>query len=296
MAVDFSHAGRTVEAARRALAARLRNGGVDSPELDARLLIGAVLGLDLTGLIAQAARRLTADEQMRLDRWAARRIAGEPVARLLGRKEFWGLDFALSPATLVPRPDTETIVEAARDIVRADGRQDDALRIVDIGTGSGAILLALLRELPRATGVGTDISLDALRTARDNAVRLGLSGRIAFVAGDYLAALAGPFDLIISNPPYIPSGDIAALAVEVREHDPRRALDGGGDGLDAYRTIARQAAGLLADGGTLILEIGQHQGDDVTRLADAAGLAPHGRPRADLGGVPRALAFRRSPR
>ncbi len=286
----------SVEAARRALAARLRGEGIDSPELDARLMIGAVTGLDLTGLIAHAARRLTADEQLRLDQWAARRIAGEPVARLIGRKEFWGLDFELSPATLVPRPDTETIVETALDIVRADGLQDRALRIADLGTGSGAILLALLHELPQAHGIGTDISLAALRTARANAARLGLAARARFAASDFAAALAGAHDLIVSNPPYIPSRDIPALSAEVREHDPRRALDGGGDGLDAYRLIVRQAASLLADDGTLILEIGQHQGDDVTRLAKAAGLAPHGPPRMDLGGVPRALAFRRSPR
>ena len=286
----------SVEAARRALAARLRGEGIDSPELDARLMIGAVTGLDLTGLIAHAARQLTADEQLRLDQWAARRIAGEPVARLIGRKEFWGLDFELSPATLVPRPDTETIVETALDIVRADGLQDRALRIADLGTGSGAILLALLHEPPQAHGIGTDISLAALRTARANAARLGLAARARFAASDFAAALAGGCDLIVSNPPYIPSRDIPALSAEVREHDPRRALDGGGDGLDAYRLIVRQAASLLADDGTLILEIGQHQGADVARLAKAAGLAPHGPPSMDLGGVPRALAFRRSPR
>jgi len=171
-----------------------------------------------------------------------------------------------------------------------------ALRIADLGTGSGAILLALLHELPHATGIGTDISIAALQTARANATRLGLAARATFAVGNFAAAIAVPCDLIVSNPPYIRTGDIQTLSTEVREHDPHRALDGGDDGLDAYRLIVSQAAGLMAPGGTLILEIGQHQSDDVVRLAHTAGLAPHGPPRADLGGVPRALAFRHLPR
>lgn len=295
MSVDISLAGQTIETARRNLTAHLQGAAIETPDLDARLMIGAVTRLDLTGLITKAEQRLTAFEGARLKDLARRRIGGEPVARLLGHKEFWGLDFHLSPATLVPRPDTETLIEAALDILRADGAAARALRIADLGTGSGAILLALLSELPRATGVGTDISLAALQTARANATRLGLTARATFAAGNFAAAIAVPCDLIVSNPPYIRTGDIQTLSTEVREHDPHRALDGGDDGLDAYRLIVSQAAGLLAPGGTLILEIGQHQSDDVTRLAHAAGLAPHGPPRADLGGVPRALAFRHLP-
>jgi release factor glutamine methyltransferase len=295
LTVDIALAGQTIETARRNLTAHLQAAAIETPELDARLMIGAVTRLDLTGLITKAEQRLTAFDAARLKDLARRRIGGEPVARLLGHKEFWGLDFQLSPATLVPRPDTETLIEAALDILRADGAAARALRIADLGTGSGAILLALLNELPHATGVGTDISLAALQTARANATRLGLGARATFAAGNFAAAIAVPCDLIVSNPPYIRTGDIQTLSTEVREHDPHRALDGGDDGLDAYRLIVSQAVGLLAPGGTLILEIGQHQSDDVTRLAQAAGLAPHGPPRADLGGVPRALAFRHLP-
>ncbi len=294
--MDIALAGQTIETARRNLTAHLQAAAIETPELDARLMIGAVTRLDLTGLITKAEQRLTAFDAARLKDLARRRIGGEPVARLLGHKEFWGLDFQLSPATLVPRPDTETLVEAALDILRADDMTTRALRIADLGTGSGAILLALLHELPHATGIGTDISIAALQTARANATRLGLAARATFAVGNFAAAIAVPCDLIVSNPHYIRTGDIQTLSTEVREHDPHRALDGGNDGLDAYRLIVSQAAGLLAPGGTLILEIGQHQSDDVVRLAHTAGLAPHGPPRADLGGVPRALAFRHLPR
>ncbi|MGB3867409.1 MAG: HemK family protein methyltransferase, partial [Xanthobacteraceae bacterium] len=167
-------AGQKIETARRNLAAHLQAVAIETPELDARLLLGAVLRLDLTGLITSAERRLTAFEAARLKDFARRRVGGEPVARILGHKEFWGLDFELSLATLVPRPDTETVIEAALTILRARGDTTRALRIADLGTGSGAILLALLHELPQATGIGTDISGDAVRTARANAARLGL--------------------------------------------------------------------------------------------------------------------------
>ncbi len=294
--MDIALAGQTIETARRNLTAHLQAAAIETPELDARLMIGAMTRLDLTGIIRFAERRLTTLEASRLKDLARRRIDGEPVARLLGHKEFWGLEFQLSPATLVPRPDTETLVETTLDILRADGDMMRALRIADLGTGSGAILLALLHELPHAIGIGTDISFAALQTARSNAARLGLIARATFSGGNFAAALAAPLDLIVSNPPYIRSADIHTLSAEVRDHDPHRALDGGDDGLDAYRVILGQASGLLAPGGTLILEIGQHQSNDVTRLALAAGLAPQGPPRADLSGVPRALAFRHLPR
>lgn len=286
---------RTVDAIRRDAAARLRSAGMDSPELDARLLLGAVLDLDLTGLISQAARLLTPQDIAALERALRRRIAGEPVARILGVREFWGLPFRLSPDTLVPRPDTETVIEAVLDIVRANAWQGRGLRILDVGTGSGAILLALLHELPDAFGVGIDISLGALRTACANAAALGLSARAAYVAGDYLAAIRGPFDLIVSNPPYVRTADMAGLSTEVRDHEPRRALDGGADGLAAYRVIATQAVGALVPGGALVLEIGQHQAADVERLTGAAGLHRHRPPRPDLGGVLRVVTARKPP-
>jgi release factor glutamine methyltransferase len=292
--VTDSLAGLPFDEARRALARRLTAGGIDTPDLDARLLAGAALNLDLTGLIAQAARCLANDEAARLDAFARRRLAGEPVARILGVREFWSLSLRLSPETLVPRPETETVVEAVLDLVRAGRAGDRPLHIVDIGTGSGAILLALLHELPQAIGIGTDISIGALQTAGDNAQGLGLAGRAQFVACDCLAALNGPFDLIVSNPPYIPSGDIDGLAVEVREHDPRRALDGGADGLDVYRRITGQAAAFLVPDGALVVEIGQNQSADVLAMIEAGGLAPLP-PRTDLSGIPRALIGRKLP-
>jgi release factor glutamine methyltransferase len=289
-------AGQTIETARRALTARFKSAGIDSAELDVRILVGSALGLDLTGVIAAAARILTDSEAECLDGFVRRRIAGEPVARIIGLKEFWGLPLRLSPATLVPRPDTETVVEAALEILCAESRCDSRLRIADLGTGSGAILLALLSELPNAFGVGTDISVPALRTARDNAGQLGFAARAAFVACDYAAALSGPFDLMVSNPPYIRSAQIASLDAEVRDHDPHPALDGGFDGLDAYRLIARQASGLLAPGGALVVEVGQGQSGDVQGLLAAAGAKPAGPPKSDLAGIGRAVTGRFLPR
>jgi release factor glutamine methyltransferase len=286
---------QTVETARRALTARFKSGHIDSAELDARMLVGAALGLDLTGVIAAASRLVTQDESTRLEDFARRRLAGEPVARLLGAKEFWGLPLQLSTETLVPRPDTETVVELALEMLRAAPGPDRRLRIADIGTGSGAILLALLSELPDAYGVGTDISRDALQTAHINAVQLGLADRAAFVACDYAAALSDSFDLIVSNPPYIRSAEIGLLATEVRDYDPRIALDGGADGLDAYRALIPQAAKLLVPGGALVLEAGLDQSGQIEGLMTAAGLTLAGSPKADLAGIRRAVAGRKMP-
>ena len=290
-----SVAGQTVEAARRALTARFKSNAIDSAELDARILVGAVTGLDLTGMITAASRPLTSDESTRLEDFTRRRLAGEPVARILRLKEFWGLPLQLSAATLVPRPDTETVVELALEILRASDLVGRAPRIADLGTGSGAILLALLSELPDAFGYGTDINVEALRTAHRNAVHLGLASRAAFVACDYAAALSDRFDLIVSNPPYIRSRDIAGLAIEVRDHDPLGALDGGADGLDAYRALIRQAARLLAPGGVLAVEVGEGQSANVERLMTSAGLTLEGPPKADLAGIRRAVAGRKPP-
>ena len=287
--------GQTVEAARRELTALFKSNAIDSAELDARILVGAVTGLDLTGMITAASRPLTSDESTRLEDFTRRRLAREPVARILGLREFWGLPLQLSAATLVPRPDTETVVELALEMLRASAPARRPLRIVDLGTGSGAILLALLSELPDAFGYGTDISVEALRTARGNAVDLGLASRAAFVACDYAAALSGTFDLIVSNPPYIRSLDIAGLATEVRDHDPLRALDGGADGLDAYRALIPQAARLLAPGGILAVEVGEGQSADVEPLMASVGLILERPPKADLAGIRRAVAGRKSP-
>jgi release factor glutamine methyltransferase len=282
--------GQTVETARRALTAQLKSAAIESAELDARILTGHALGLDLTGLISAAQRQLTPDESAHLEEFAGRRLAGEPVARILGEKEFWGLPLRLSSATLVPRPDTETVVELALELLRAGGGLDRPLRIADLGTGSGAILLALLSELPAAQGFGTDISQAALHTASANAARADLSERATFVACDYASGLTGPFDLIVSNPPYIRSTDIGGLAAEVRNHDPLAALDGGADGLDAYRALIPQAARLLAPGGSLVVEAGQGQSGPIEALMTTAGLTPATAPKADLAGIPRAVA------
>ncbi|BAM93038.1 methyltransferase HemK [Bradyrhizobium oligotrophicum S58] len=283
-------AGVTIDAARRTLAARFSAAGLDSPDLDGRLLVGHALQLDLTGLVTQGSRLLSPAEAQHLETLASRRLAGEPVARILGAREFWGLPLQLSADTLVPRPDTETVVELALEHLSAAGDLKRRLRIADLGTGSGAILLALLSELPQAHGIGTDISIAALRTARDNARALGLGARAGFVACSYASALAAPFDLIVSNPPYIPSSEIGDLAIDVRDHDPLRALDGGRDGLDAYRALIPQAANLLQPGGAVIVEVGLGQSGDVVTLMTEAGLVTESWAiRADLAGIPRAV-------
>jgi release factor glutamine methyltransferase len=283
---------RTVADARRTLAAQLRGAGIEAPESDARILIGHALGVDHAALVAAAARHLTSEEQTKIAALAGRRLGREPVARIVGVKEFWSLPLRLTAATLVPRPETETVVEAALAAVDARGWRARPLRVADLGTGSGALLLALLSELKNAFGVGTDIAFAALIAARDNARRLGL-GRSAFMACDLAAALKGPFDLIVSNPPYVASSDIARLAPEVRDHDPRTALDGGADGLDAYRSIAATAPALLGSGGVLAVEIGAGQAAAVTGLFNSAGLAT-APPRPDLNGVARAIVASRS--
>jgi release factor glutamine methyltransferase len=288
-------AGQTIDAARRALTARFASAGIDSAELDARTLIGAALNLDLTGLIASAMRTLTSSDAARLDEFTRRRLAREPVARIVGTKEFWGLPLNLSAATLVPRPDTETVVERALEILRAGDLQHRALRIADLGTGSGAILLALLSELPNAEGIGTDISAEALATAEANATQLDLAPRARFIRCDYATGLSGAFDLIVSNPPYIRSADIAGLAVEVREHDPHLALDGGADGLAAYRALIPQSAALLVPGGALVVEAGQGQSEAIETLMTGTGLTVDGRPKTDLAGIFRAITGRKMP-
>jgi release factor glutamine methyltransferase len=279
----------TAAQARRAAADRLRERGFDSPDLDARLLVGHALGLDHAALVAQSARRLTAAETAALDAMVARRLAHEPVARIVGTKEFWSLPLRVTPDVLVPRPETETVVEAALGVVER-GRP---LLFADLGVGSGAILIALLSELPMAFGIGTDRDPAALVVARDNAQRLGLADRAGFVACDFGAALAGVCDVVVSNPPYIPTPDIAGLAADVRDWDPRAALDGGPDGLAAYRAIAADAARLLAPGGWLAIEIGVGQDAAVSELLAARGLAAAGPPRRDLAGRARVVMARK---
>jgi release factor glutamine methyltransferase len=275
-------------AALAALRRALAEAGLDSPGLDARLLLLAALGIEAADLAIRPERRLSAADAARLTDYAARRLAREPVARILGAREFWGLPFALSPDTLVPRPDSETVVETALSVT--DGRADP--RILDLGTGSGCLLVALLHERPRAFGIGTDRSPGALATARRNAQDNGVGDRARFLAADWASPLRGGFDLVVSNPPYIATAVIAGLDPDVREHDPRLALDGGPDGLDAYRIIVGDAGRLLGPGGHLVLEIGYDQAGAVQALGIAAGLEFR-RLAHDLSDNPRCLAFRR---
>jgi release factor glutamine methyltransferase len=278
---------RSVSAVRRVLTAQFRAAGLDSPELDARILVGHALSLDQAGLAAAAARILSATERTTIAAFADRRLAREPVARIVGSREFWSLELRIDRTTLVPRPETETVVEAALAAIDGGGSRLRRLRIADLGTGSGALLLALLSELPNAFGVGTDNNIGTLQTARENARRLHFSSA-AFVACEMSAALAGPFDLIVSNPPYVASADLAALAPEVRDYDPRAALDGGADGLDYYRAIAAAVPTLLKPAGAVVVELGAGQARVVAALFAAAGLETWP-PRADLAGVARAL-------
>jgi release factor glutamine methyltransferase len=283
----------TISAARRSLAESFRTAGLDSPELDARILVGHALGLDQAALAAAGTRLFDREARDAINGLARRRLAREPVARIVGSKEFWSLKLSLSEATLVPRPETETVVEAALAAIDGEGPRARVRLIADLGTGSGALLLALMSELPSAFGVGTDTSPRALKVARANAQRLGVAP-VALLACDMAAALRGPFDLIVSNPPYVRSGDIEALAPEVRDFDPRAALDGGPDGLDCYRAIAAAAPALLASGGVLVVELGAGQAAAVAAMFAAAGLAPQP-PRTDVLGVPRALPATKRP-
>lgn len=283
--MDALH-GMTIAQARRALGQAFRD--LDAPELDARLLVGHALGLDHTALASAANRRLDAIEASELAALARRRLAREPLARIIGTKEFWGLNLRITSATLVPRPETETLVEAALAAIDAGGARARPLRIADLGTGSGAILLALLSELPHAFGIGTDTSFAALGVARENAARLGMLARTGFVACDFCAALNGGFDLVVANPPYIATGDIADLAPEIR-HDPQSALDGGIDGLSAYRAITADALRLINPGGDLVLELGFGQAKAVAKLLQLAGLAPSPA-RTDLSSIPRVVS------
>lgn len=281
-------AGASIAEALRLMAQFFHLNGIEDADADARILLAHALHLDRAQLLAQSDRLLEAREIDTVLPLAVRRLKREPVARILGRKEFWSLPLGLTPDVLVPRPETETIVEAALDRVLRGGLRLERLRVLDIGTGSGALLLALLKEMPNATGTGTDIDAGALACARANAERHDLAGRCSFVAGDMAAGLAGPFDLIVSNPPYVARGEIPRLEPEVRDYDPKLALDGGEDGLDAYRAIAAAAPRLLAPDGRLIVELGAGQELSVRTLFTNTGLAIV-TVRNDLSGIPRAL-------
>lgn len=290
----------TLDAAQRRLTALFRAAGIDTPALDARLLVTAALGLDAAGGILKPETTVPSEQAAIIDGFARRRLAREPVSRILGRRPFYGLDFEISAATLDPRPDTEVLVEAALELLRQRSPKSTsalapaAPRILDLGTGSGAIIIALLAALPEARGVATDISAAALQIAARNADRLGVAQRLQTIETSWLDGVQGPFDLIVSNPPYIPQAQIAELDPEVAVYDPRGALDGGPDGLAAYRSLIPCAGAVLAPAGWLALEIGLGQENDVSAIANVCSNFNHATGRRqwpDLSGRTRCVAF-----
>lgn len=268
----------------RQAAKRLDLRGIATAALDARLLLQFATGMSHADIVAEPDLILAPDVIRQYWALIERRCAFEPVSRILGQREFYGRAFRVTPAVLDPRADTETLIDVALPL--AAGR----CRILDLGTGSGAIIVTLLAEHPEAQGVATDISAAALQVAMVNAEAHGVTRRITFLQSDWFASVVGQFDLIVSNPPYIRSGDIAGLPVDVRDHDPLSALDGSADGLAAYRRIAAGAPRFLTPGGTVLVEIGAEQEGAVQQLFEAAGLALTGR-FSDLGGHVRCQAF-----
>ena len=269
---------------------QLRDAGIADASLDARLLLAMALGREEAVLPHEGLTDWSHTAAAGFSRLLARRCAGEPVSRIRGWREFWSLRFALSADTLDPRPDSETVVEAA--LAWVGGRREASLRLLDLGTGSGALLLACLSEMPGATGIGVDLSAGALATATANAAQLRLSDRVQFIEGDFAdpQAGAGEFDLILCNPPYIPRRAIEQLAPEVAHFDPKRALDGGDDGLDCWRSLLPRLRRGLAPNGRAFVEIGAGQEEAVTSLARQAGLQAAGT-RPDLSGTIRCLIF-----
>ena len=265
---------------------RFRAAGIETARLDAVLLVAHAAGLPADSVRANPAKPLLPDAEGRLMMLLRKRAADRvPVSRLIGQREFWGLPFELSPATLDPRPDSETLVEA---VLRHTSQRTMPLSVFDLGVGTGCLLLSILSELPAASGAGSDIDPAAVEIARNNAAALGLSARVRLAAGDRFAGFDGPFDWIVCNPPYIPAAEIAGLEPEVRDHDPRAALDGGPDGLDAYRCFAPAIAGRLAPEGKAAVEFGAGQAAAVQDIFAAAGL-DNVEVAADLAGRPRVI-------
>ncbi|CAA7612942.1 peptide chain release factor N(5)-glutamine methyltransferase [Magnetospirillum sp. SS-4] len=276
----------TVAQLLHAAAGRLAAAGIETSRLDARLLLAEALGMQPQRLSMHPQLEPSAAEAGRFEALLERRLSRRPMSQVLGRRGFWTLELAVSADTLTPRPDTETVVEAV--LAALAGDRGRPRRVLDLGTGTGCILLALLSELGFASGLGIDRSDAALAVARRNAEALGLAGRAAFQSGDWGRGLAGVFDVIVSNPPYIPDAEIDGLEPEVARFEPRLALAGGADGLDCYRALAPDIARLLAPGGVAALEVGAGQAGDVAALLGAAGLEQR-EIRRDLGGIDRCV-------
>ena len=287
------HAGTTRLAALKLLGDLFREAGIGTAQRDARLLMLEAAGLAHADLVRAPRAELGEAAAARLADHARQRVQRVPVARILGEWEFWSLPFTVTPATLVPRPDSETVVAAALLGLGARRHQAQGLRILDLGTGTGCLLVSLLRELPGSTGVGVDLSEEAVATARFNAARNGVADRATIQAGNWFEGLDGRFDLIVSNPPYIADAVIPGLDPEVSRHDPLLALAGGPDGLSAYRAIAAGLDTHLARDGLATLEIGADQAEAVTAILRGAGFVVEG-PFADFGNRPRALTARRA--
>ena len=277
--------GLTIGAAVAETQTRLDAAGIESPRREARLLVALASGLGAAAIVGYPERTLAPAAERRLEDFVARRAAREPFSRIVGKREFWSLDFALSPETLDPRPDSETLVAAVLE--RVIDRQAP-LRILDFGTGTGCLLLSLLSELPRAVGFGIDIAPGAAAAARQNAEAMSLGNRAFFLVGAWGAALSGEVDVAVANPPYIPSGAIPGLEPEVARHDPWRALDGGADGLQAHRELAPYLRRLVSASGFAAIEVGAGQAARAAKIYCAAGLDEAGRHR-DLRGVERCL-------
>lgn len=285
-------ADESVAAARRRVTQLLAAAGVDTPERDTQLLIAAAIGGQPADLLMKPDRVLVPDEAVRLQHFAERRVRREPVSRILGTREFYGLNFVISPATLDPRPCSETIITAALDIVDANGGREKPWRLIDIGTGTGCLAITLLTELQNATATATDVSADALAIASTNADLNGVVSRMALIQRRTLQDVGGPFDILISNPPYIPAGEIGGLAAEVKDYDPRGALDGGADGLDIYREIASGLTQVVPMGWA-VFEVGAGQARDVESILRNAlpkGASAHCQTWVDLGGHTRCVA------
>ena len=285
----------SVAAARGWALAALRAAGIDTADIDVRRLLAATLKVSAAHLLARPELRLSAEEAQLFAARIERRLAREPVSRILGRQQFYGRSFAISRHTLDPRPDSETLIEAVLQLVRSDGASSRPLRIVDVGTGSGCLLLTLLCELPQATGLGTDLSGAALGVARANAAALGVQDRVAWLERDLLENIDGHFHILVSNPPYLSSAAMATLEPEVAQFDPALALDGGGDGLAVFRRLSTGRLGEVVGNGWVVLEVGHDQADRVAemlRRAPAIGPAADVRFYTDVSGRRRCVAVR----